>query len=146
MFNLAFQIIKKTRDPRWNEEFQFMVDEAPVDDKIHIEVVSKRRGLRLPFRNKVSQSLLLPADCKTISSDNDIHNQLLKKKQREYNHIQFIVPSKINLSFLRKFQESLGHVDINLVDVVNNGRINEKYHLINSRNGMVHVEMKWSTV
>ncbi|BAF20312.2 Os06g0685300 [Oryza sativa Japonica Group] len=94
MFNLAFQIIKKTRDPRWNEEFQFMVDEAPVDDKIHIEVVSKRRGLRLPFRNK----------------------------------------------------ESLGHVDINLVDVVNNGRINEKYHLINSRNGMVHVEMKWSTV
>lgn len=88
------KIIKKTRDPRWNEEFQFMVDEAPVDDKIHIEVVSKRRGLRLPFRNK----------------------------------------------------ESLGHVDINLVDVVNNGRINEKYHLINSRNGMVHVEMKWSTV
>lgn len=66
MFNLrgSFQIIKKTRDPRWNEEFQFMVDEAPVDDKIHFEVISKRRGLRLPFRNKVSQSLLLPADAK----------------------------------------------------------------------------------
>jgi hypothetical protein len=44
------------------------------------------------------------------------------------------------------FQESLGHVNINLVDVVNNGRINEKYHLINSRNGKLHVEIKWNTV
>lgn len=47
---------------------------------------------------------------------------------------------------LSVFQESLGHVNINLVDVVNNGRINEKYHLINSRNGTIHVEIKWSTV
>ncbi|KAL6873706.1 hypothetical protein ACP4OV_013788 [Aristida adscensionis] len=86
------KVIRKNRDPRWNEEFQFMVDEPPVNDKIHIAVISKRRGL--PFRNK----------------------------------------------------EPLGHVDINLVDVVNNGRINEKYHLINSRNGMIHVEIKWSTV
>ncbi|KAL6603185.1 hypothetical protein ACP70R_043546 [Stipagrostis hirtigluma subsp. patula] len=86
------KVIRKTRDPRWNEEFQFMLDEPPVDDKIHIEVKSKRRGL--PCRNK----------------------------------------------------ESLGYVDINLVDVVNNGRINEKYHLINSRNGTLHVEIKWSTV
>ncbi|GJM97643.1 hypothetical protein PR202_ga14583 [Eleusine coracana subsp. coracana] len=86
------KVMRKTRDPRWNEEFQFMVDEPPVDDKIHIEVRNKRRSL--PFRSK----------------------------------------------------ESLGHVDINLVDVVNNGRINEKYHLINSRNGKIRVEIKWSTV
>ncbi|KAK3134401.1 hypothetical protein QOZ80_6AG0548600 [Eleusine coracana subsp. coracana] len=86
------KVMRKTRDPRWNEEFQFMVDEPPVDDKIHIEVRNKRRSL--PFRSK----------------------------------------------------ESLGHVDINLVDVVNNGRINEKYHLINSKNGKIRVEIKWSTV
>ncbi|XP_062229617.1 synaptotagmin-3-like isoform X1 [Phragmites australis] len=86
------KVIRKTRDPRWSEEFQFMLDEPPVDDKIRIEVQSKRRGLR--FRDK----------------------------------------------------ESLGHVDINLADVVNNGRINEKYHLINSRNGALHVEIKWNTV
>uniref|UniRef100_A0A453SU12 Uncharacterized protein n=1 Tax=Aegilops tauschii subsp. strangulata TaxID=200361 RepID=A0A453SU12_AEGTS len=43
-------------------------------------------------------------------------------------------------------QESLGHVNINLVDVVNNGRINEKYHLINSRNGKLQLEIKWNTV
>ncbi|KAG2608062.1 synaptotagmin-3-like isoform X1 [Panicum virgatum] len=86
------KVMRKTRDPRWSEEFQFMVNEPPVEDKVHIEVKSKRRGLS--FRNK----------------------------------------------------ESLGHVNINLLDVVNNGRINEKYHLINSRNGMIQVEIKWSTV
>ncbi|VAI91612.1 unnamed protein product [Triticum turgidum subsp. durum] len=87
------KVIRKARDPRWNEEFQFVVDEAPMDEKIHIEIRSRRRRL-LPFRT----------------------------------------------------QESLGHVNINLVDVVNNGRINEKYHLINSRNGKLQLEIKWNTV
>ncbi|XP_059667637.1 synaptotagmin-3-like [Cornus florida] len=84
------KLIKKCRDPSWNEEFQFMLEEAPLKDKIHIEVMSKRRGFG--FRSK------------------------------EY---------------------SLGHVDINLIDVVHNGHINEKHHLINSRNGVIHVEMRW---
>ncbi|GLT70146.1 hypothetical protein SLA2020_422430 [Shorea laevis] len=83
--------MKKTRDPLWNEEFQFMLEEPPLHDKIHIEVMSKKRGIS--FRSK----------------------------------------------------ESLGHVEINLSDVVHNGRINEKYHLFNSRNGMIHVEMTWKT-
>ncbi|XP_058741256.1 synaptotagmin-3 [Vicia villosa] len=81
--------MKKTRQPRWNEEFQFMLEEAPLHEKIHIEVMSKRKSF----------------------------------------------------SFLSK--ESLGHVEINLNDVVHNGRINDKYHLINSRNGVIHVEIKW---
>ncbi|KAL8245245.1 hypothetical protein R6Q59_011503 [Mikania micrantha] len=83
---------KKTRDPSWNEEFQFVLDEAPLEDTIHIEVISKRK------------------------------------------HTLAFGSSK----------ESLGYVDINLVDVVYNNRINEKYHLINSRNGMIHVEIKWN--
>ncbi|WOL04274.1 synaptotagmin-3 isoform X1 [Canna indica] len=85
------KVIKKCRDPRWNEDFQFILEEAPMDEKIHVEVVSKRR--------------------------------------------MFIFHSK----------ESLGFVDINLSDVVNNGRINQRYHLINSRNGVVHIEIKWNT-
>ncbi|KAG1353925.1 synaptotagmin-3 [Cocos nucifera] len=85
------KMIKKSRDPRWNEEFQFMLEEAPIGQKIHIEVMSKRRG------------------------------------------------------FIFHGKESLGHVDINLLDVVNNGRINERYHLINSRNGMIQIEIEWST-
>ncbi|KAK7343857.1 hypothetical protein VNO77_12937 [Canavalia gladiata] len=86
------KMMKKTRHPRWNEEFQFMLEEPPQHEKIHIEVMSKRK----------------------------------------------------NFSFLSK--ESLGHVEINLSDVVHNGRINDKYHLINSRNGEIHIEIRWKVV
>ncbi|GFS30068.1 calcium-dependent lipid-binding (CaLB domain) family protein [Actinidia rufa] len=86
------KMIRKTRDPLWNEEFQFMLEEPPVSDKIHIEVISKRTGIG--FRTK----------------------------------------------------ESLGHVVINLADVVHNGRINQKYHLLDSKNGVVHVELRWKTI
>jgi Ca2+-dependent lipid-binding protein len=84
--------MRRTRNPLWNEEFQFMLEEPPLNEKIHVEVLSKR-GL---------------------------------------------------ISFLSK--ESLGLVEINLRDVVDNGRINEKYHLINSKNGKIHVEIRWTTV
>ncbi|KAI3517237.1 hypothetical protein L1887_16450 [Cichorium endivia] len=83
------KVIKKTRDPKWNEEFQFMLEEPPIHDKIHIQIMSKRT----------------------------------------------------RMSFYAK--ESLGHVVINLADVVNNGRINNKFHLIDSKNGLVHVELRW---
>ncbi|KAL5990600.1 hypothetical protein ACLOJK_011502 [Asimina triloba] len=85
--------MRKTRDPMWNEEFQFVLEEDPHDDdKIHIEVMSRKRGFT--FHPK----------------------------------------------------EPLGHVDIYLEDVVNNGRINQKYNLINSRNGVVHIEIRWKTI
>ena len=45
-----------------------------------------------------------------------------------------------------EMQELLGYVDINLADVVNNGRINHKFHLIDSKNGMVHVELRWREI
>ncbi|KAK4432450.1 Synaptotagmin-3 [Sesamum alatum] len=85
--------IKNTRNPLWNEEFQFVLDEAPVKDKIHIEVIGKRRRC---------------------------------------------------LGFMTK--ESLGYVDINLADVVYNGHINEKYDLINSRNGIIHLDLRWKVI
>ncbi|XP_022134404.1 synaptotagmin-3-like isoform X2 [Momordica charantia] len=84
------KMVKKCRDPVWNEDFQFMLEEPPLEEKVHIEVRSRR----------------------TL------------------------------FSFLSK--ESLGHVEINLTDVVHNGRINEKYHLINSKHGMIHVEIQWT--
>ncbi|CAH1424890.1 unnamed protein product [Lactuca virosa] len=84
--------MKKTRDPRWEEEFTFTLEEPPTNEKMHIEVVStsKRMGLIHP-------------------------------------------------------KESLGYVDISLADVVNNKRINEKYHLIDSKNGRLQVELHWRT-
>ncbi|XP_024987121.1 synaptotagmin-3-like isoform X1 [Cynara cardunculus var. scolymus] len=87
------KILKKTRDPKWNEEFQFMLDEAPLEETVHIEIISKRKHRAFGFG-------------------------------------------------LTK--ERLGHVDIQLVDVVYNNCINEKYHLINSRNGVIHVDIKWN--
>ncbi|XP_051114011.1 synaptotagmin-3-like isoform X2 [Andrographis paniculata] len=84
--------IKKTRDPIWSEEFQFVLDEAPANDQIHVEVKSKKRWL----------------------------------------------------GFMSK--ESLGYVDINLADVVSNGHINEKYNLINSRNGIIHLNIRWKVI
>ncbi|CAH9080846.1 unnamed protein product [Cuscuta epithymum] len=86
------KVIKKNRDPRWDEEFQFMLDKPPTNDRMHIEVVStsSRMGLRYP-------------------------------------------------------KESLGYVDIPLMDVVTNKRTNERYHLIDSKNGKLQVELQWRT-
>ncbi|KAL1553218.1 synaptotagmin-3-like [Salvia divinorum] len=86
------KMLRKTRNPMWNEEFQFLLEEPPLQDKIHVEVMSKRTSF----------------------------------------------------SFYSK--ESLGHVDINLADVVHNGRINQQYHLIDSRNGVIHIELRWKTI
>ncbi|GFP93391.1 synaptotagmin-2, partial [Phtheirospermum japonicum] len=84
--------MKKNRDPRWEEEFQFVLDEPPSNDRVHVEVVStsKRMGLRHP-------------------------------------------------------KENLGYVDIHLADVINNKRINERYHLIDSKNGRIQIELQWRT-
>ncbi|XP_022144263.1 synaptotagmin-2 [Momordica charantia] len=84
--------VKKNRDPRWDEEFQFMLEEPPVNDRLHVEVhsTSSRIGLLHP-------------------------------------------------------KESLGYVDINLADVVSNKRINGKYHLIDSKNGRIQIELQWRT-
>ncbi|XP_039138470.1 synaptotagmin-2-like [Dioscorea cayenensis subsp. rotundata] len=83
--------IKKNRDPRWGDEFQFMCEEPPTNDRIHLEVLSKAPSI-------------------------GIHSK-----------------------------EVLGYIDINLADVVSNKRINEKYHLIDSKNGRIQIEMQWRT-
>lgn len=84
--------VKKNRDPRWEEEFTFVLEEPPVNDRVHVEVVSASTRI----------GLLHP-------------------------------------------KETLGYVDINLSDVVSNKRINEKYHLIDSKNGRLQIELQWRT-
>lgn len=85
--------VKKNRDPRWEEEFAFKLEEPPTNDRLHVEVLSasSRIGLLHP-------------------------------------------------------KETLGYVDINLSDVVSNRRINEKYHLIDSKNGRLQIELQWRTL
>lgn len=123
--------MKKSRDPRWDEEFQFMLDEPPTDDRLHVEVVStsKRMGL--------------------------LHPKVIKNTTFFFIHIMHLITNSLVtcdflcyiffLMFLLSFQESLGYVDIYLSDVVNNKRINEKYHLIDSKNGRIQIEMEWRT-
>ncbi|KFK37065.1 hypothetical protein AALP_AA4G208300 [Arabis alpina] len=79
-------------DPRWGEEFTFMLEEPPVREKLHVEVLStsSRIGLLHP-------------------------------------------------------KETLGYVDIPVVDVVNNKRMNQKFHLIDSKNGKIQLELEWRT-
>ena len=50
VFTMLLQVVKKNRDPRWEEEFQFMLEEPPVKDRVHVEVVStsSRIGLLHP--------------------------------------------------------------------------------------------------
>lgn len=43
-------------------------------------------------------------------------------------------------------QESLGYVEIKLADVVENEHINEKYHLIDSRDGVLHLDIRWKVI
>ncbi|XP_009343270.1 synaptotagmin-3-like [Pyrus x bretschneideri] len=84
------KMLRKTQCPSWNEEFQFVIEDASLKEKIHIEVMSKKR---FGFRR----------------------------------------------------QESLGYIDINFSDVVYNGRIRGKYNLINSKNGVIHIETQWNS-
>ncbi|CAI9764335.1 unnamed protein product [Fraxinus pennsylvanica] len=84
--------VKKNRDPRWDEEFTFMLEEPPLKEKLHVEVLSTSTRI----------GLLHP-------------------------------------------KETLGYVNISLADVVNNKRINEKYHLIDSKNGKIQIELQWRT-
>ncbi|XP_024317075.1 synaptotagmin-2 isoform X1 [Brachypodium distachyon] len=83
--------IKKNRDPRWEQEFEFVCEEPPTNDKMQIEVISRPPSI-------------------------GIHSK-----------------------------ENLGYVVISLGDVISNKRINEKFHLIDSKNGCIQLELQWRT-
>jgi hypothetical protein len=48
-------------------------------------------------------------------------------------------------AYIMFLQEALGYIDISLADVISNKRINEKYHLIDSKNGQIQIELQWRT-
>lgn len=41
------QSVKKSRNPRWEEEFQFMLEYVPTDDKLLVEVISASSRISL---------------------------------------------------------------------------------------------------
>lgn len=48
-------MLRKTRDPRWNEEFQFTLEEPPLKESIRVEVMGKGTGFH--FRSKVKKKI-----------------------------------------------------------------------------------------
>lgn len=53
------QIVKKNRDPRWDEEFSYTLEEPPTNDRMHFEVVStsSRLGLLHPKVQRIIRYL-----------------------------------------------------------------------------------------
>lgn len=47
------QRVKKNREPRWDEDFQFPLDEPPINDKLHVEVISTTSRIGLNMHPKV---------------------------------------------------------------------------------------------
>jgi hypothetical protein len=40
---ILIQQVKKNRDPRWGEDFQFTLDEPPTNERLHVEVLSSSK-------------------------------------------------------------------------------------------------------
>lgn len=53
------QHIKKNRDPRWEEEFQFVCEEPPINDKMRVEVFSQPSRIGIFPKVKFNMSFLL---------------------------------------------------------------------------------------
>ncbi|XVF73931.1 hypothetical protein PTKIN_Ptkin13bG0020400 [Pterospermum kingtungense] len=50
--------VKKSRGPRWEDEFQFMVDKPPTNDKLHVEVFSTTSRMGLLHKVNIAFFLL----------------------------------------------------------------------------------------
>ena len=151
----TIQHVKKNWDPRWCETFSVYTGGTPHQWEA-ICWSSAKCLLKLKAWHAASQ-------CNAVSSQNCI--SFLKYETgsmvfilswslvftspvilslytclhfNEYDNLRFSTLSSCK-------QETLVYVDINLSGVLSNKRINEKYHLIGSRNGRIQIELQWRT-
>ncbi|MFS7937491.1 putative C2 domain, synaptotagmin-like mitochondrial-lipid-binding domain, C2 domain superfamily [Helianthus anomalus] len=117
----------KNLNPEWNQEFSLVVKD-PESQALEVivydweQMVKKNRDPRW---------------------DEEFSYTLEEPPTNERMHFE-VVSTSSRLGLLHP-KETLGYVDIQLADVVSNKRINEKYNLIDSRNGKLQVEMQWRT-
>ncbi|XP_057527794.1 synaptotagmin-3 [Amaranthus tricolor] len=69
--------IKKNRNPRWDEHFSYMIDEPPLQEKLHVEVFSKHRTFG--FMRKESLGFV------DISLADVVHNGRINEKHNLIN-------------------------------------------------------------
>lgn len=98
-------------------------------DFIKVEVMSKRRRMGVTF--KVRQS---------------IHPlflfELFGFNMRRHKILRLMIDARSCFPM----QDSLGYVEIKLADVVENEHINERYHLIDSKDGVLHLDIRWKVI
>ncbi|KAJ3692802.1 hypothetical protein LUZ60_011897 [Juncus effusus] len=70
------EVVKKTKDPKWDQEFEFLCEEPPINDTIHVEVFSKPRAKELIY-------------CKELLGYVDISlgNVVKEKRIKEMHHL-----------------------------------------------------------
>ncbi|WOL18882.1 synaptotagmin-2 [Canna indica] len=70
--------IKKNRDPRWEEEFQFVCEEPPVNDKMQVEVFSKAPSIGIYPKEKLGFA--------TISLEDVVNNKRTNERSILLDH------------------------------------------------------------
>ena len=107
------QSIKNATYPKWEEEFTFILEEPPTNEELHLEVIST------PWRGLIYRKVW------------PILN---------FQHVLSRVLTWIGVLFQ---EESMGHANIRVADIINKKRTNKKYNLQNG-SGSIQVELKWT--
>jgi Ca2+-dependent lipid-binding protein len=53
-------VVKKNKNPRWDQPFTWQLDDSPVSDSLHIEVLSKGSSLNMVHRHETLGSVNIP--------------------------------------------------------------------------------------
>lgn len=62
------QRVKYDSSPKWNQQFEYTLEEAPVDQKIRIGVMSKRKSLLVfPKNVRISHNCLMVNELNIIN-------------------------------------------------------------------------------
>ena len=83
-FELFMQHIKKDRDPRWEEEFQFVCEEPPTNDKMQIEVMSRPPSIGIHSKVAILFSHFWPLYCDMIKYLLEILLKMINYESRVY--------------------------------------------------------------
>ncbi|CAI5992860.1 unnamed protein product [Closterium sp. NIES-64] len=124
------KVHKKAAELTFDEDdkWELLLDEPPAKDVLHVKVYSK------------NMSTL------SISSSKDVlHVKVYSKNMSTLSISSSKVYSKdMSTLSISSSKDLIGHCDINLSDVVANGRINDFYLLSDSpKNGRIKIELQW---
>ncbi|KAK9023113.1 hypothetical protein V6N11_003343 [Hibiscus sabdariffa] len=83
--------IRKTRDPRWDEEFQFTLDEPPTDEKLHVEIFSTSSRMGIMHSKQESLGHV------TISLADVVSNRRINESINGYSDLEVLLKLKSSM-------------------------------------------------